>query len=81
MAEKKITFSEIGTDLYAFTAEGVRARWLGRMVRRHECDPVRAIVGWLQLYEPGGFEHDSESEPAGVEVSTLDQLVGHDDRV
>ena len=22
MAEKKITFSEIGTDLYAFTAEG-----------------------------------------------------------
>ena len=27
LAEKKITFSEIGTDLYAFTAEGDKCQF------------------------------------------------------
>jgi hypothetical protein len=65
----------------AFAVEGLGTRWLRRMIRRHEGDPVWALVGRLEVDEPRGLEHDSESEPAGVEVSALDQLVGHDDRV
>ena len=37
LAEKKVTFSEIGTDLYAFTAEGdpnTAAAWCSTRRRR-----------------------------------------------
>jgi hypothetical protein len=65
----------------AFAVEGLRTGWLRRMIGSNEGDAVWALVGWLQIDEPRGFEHDSESEAAGVEVSTLGQLVGHDHRI
>ena len=68
MAEKKITFSEIGTDLYAFTAEGDpnTAVIVGDdgVVRARDALTVTTTQSWGRPLE-SSIKHESERVEAG----------------